>query len=144
MLCFLDITVIVITSTSHHPPSRALSSSRCNSVELSSQASRSSSVELLSQPSSSKLKESLQASKMKRKRDDQEVDDLLIKNLKALEEPTKLEDEEELFGWQMAIILRRFTARQRAHAKLKIQSLLVEIEFPDVRTGKVSSNRSVF
>ena len=60
------------------------------------------------------------------------MDDLLIKNLKALEEPTKVEDEEDLFGRQMAITLRRFPARERAKAKLKIQSLLVEIEFPDL------------
>ena len=60
------------------------------------------------------------------------MDDLLIKNLKALEEPTKVEDEEDLFGRQMVITLRRFPARERAKAKLKMQSLLVEIEFPDL------------
>ena len=59
------------------------------------------------------------------------MDKLLIKNLKALDEPTQ-EDEEEAFGRQVAIIMRCLTPRQKAQAKLKIQRMLVEIEFTDM------------
>ena len=59
------------------------------------------------------------------------MDKLLIKNLKALDEPRQ-EDEEEVFGRQVAIVMRRLTPRQKAEAKLKIQRLLVDIEFPNI------------
>ena len=99
-------------------------------------SSRQSSIEP-SQVSISQPLSPLQGFPLKRKRKDnraseQEVDNLLFKNLMALEEPSMQDDEEELFGRQVAIILRRLTARQRAQAKLKIQSLLVETEFPDM------------
>ena len=53
---------------------------------------------------------------------DEQVDNLLVRNLKALEEIcTNPLDEEDLFGHQVAATLRRFTARQKAQAKLRIQ-----------------------
>ena len=44
----------------------------------------------------------------------------------------KVEHEEELVGQHMVITLRRFHARERPQAKLKIQSLLVDIELSDL------------
>ena len=40
-------------------------------------------------------------------------------------------DEEELFGRHITAVLRRFPARQKATAKLKIEQILVDIEFPE-------------
>lgn len=39
--------------------------------------------------------------------------------------------EEELFGKTVAATLRRFSLRQRAVAKMRIQTMLLDIEFPD-------------
>lgn len=47
-------------------------------------------------------------------------------------EKSSEEDEEELFGRQIAIALRRLDPRQKAIAKLKIQSFILETEFPDI------------
>ena len=69
-------------------------------------------------------------SKRKRKGDSlNEVDQLLIKNFTALSESPE-DDEEELFGRQVAIMLRRIAPRQRAYIKLEIQSLLVDAVLP--------------
>ena len=62
----------------------------------------------------------------KRQRDDI-VDDMLIRNLSNLGEAN--DNEDELFGRQVAATLR-FTNRQKATAKLCIQSVLVDVEFP--------------
>ena len=51
-----------------------------------------------------------------------EIDDLLTRNLKTIEKTCAgLEDEEELFGHHVAANYRRFTARQKAQAKMHIQ-----------------------
>ena len=39
------------------------------------------------------------------------------------------EDEDGLFGWQLAATLRRFPSHQKAAAKLRIQQILMDIEF---------------
>ena len=69
----------------------------------------------------------------KRKRSDDksdQVDSLLMKSLSSLATPDKEEDEEDLFGRQTAMVLRRLCRRDRAQLKLRIQSLLVDAEFP--------------
>ena len=74
--------------------------------------------------------------KVKRKDKDkkgEEIDDFLTRNVKALEETCAKpkDDEEELFGHQVAVNLRRFTARQKAQAKLSIQGVIMDTEFPE-------------
>ena len=62
-----------------------------------------------------------------------EVDELLVKSLNSLQEKkakTVTIDEEGHFGKQVAASLRRYTPRQRAIAKLRIQQVLTEVEFP--------------
>ena len=56
-----------------------------------------------------------------------EIDDLLTRNLKAIEKTCAgPEDEEELFGRHVAANLRCFTARQKAQVKIRIQSVLMD------------------
>ena len=123
MLCFYHSDVDNLASS----PATSSMLSTSSPATSSMLSSRQSSVEPLPEPSQGL------PSKRKRKLDkaNEDVDSLLVRNLKALEEPLQ-EDEEELFGRQVAIALRRLTARQMAHAKLKIQSILVETEFPDL------------
>ena len=40
------------------------------------------------------------------------------------------DDEDELYGRQVAATIRRFTNREKALAKLRIQQVLLDIEFP--------------
>ena len=70
------------------------------------------------------------AKKRKIKKGD-EVEDLIVHNLQDLNNNRRVEDEDELFGQTIAATLCRFSYRQKAHAKLRIQSLLLDIEFPD-------------
>ena len=67
----------------------------------------------------------------KKSRND-DIDELLVKSLASLQEkkPKIAEDEEGLFGKQVAATLRRFTLHQKAIAKLQIQQALTTIEFP--------------
>ena len=58
-----------------------------------------------------------------------ELDDLLIRNLKEIEE--RRYDEEELYARQVAATLRRLTKRQQAVAKLRIQGVLLDVEFAE-------------
>lgn len=62
-----------------------------------------------------------------------EVDSAILKCLKGLEdkEPRML-DEEELFGMHIAAVLRRLTNRQKAIARLRIQKVLTDVEFPSL------------
>ena len=60
-----------------------------------------------------------------------DIEELIVRNLHDLNQRKKRVDEDELFGRSIAATLRRFSYRQKAHAKLKIQSLLLGIEFPD-------------
>jgi len=118
------------------PFSPSQTSSRTSSIEPCSQMSSQASSDNSQAPSNKSSKESFKGLPLKRKRkdervNDQDIDKLLVKNLKALDEPIQ-EDEEEVFGWQVAIIMRRLTPRQKAQAKLKIQRLLVDIEFPEL------------
>ena len=75
--------------------------------------------------------------KRKTSRGGDDVDDMIFKSLKGIEErrqekrSRQVEDEAELFGRLVASTLRRLSGRQQASAKLKIQQLLMDIEFPD-------------
>ena len=53
---------------------------------------------------------------------------MLICNLSNLSEAN--DNEDELFGQQVAATLQRFTNCQKATAKLRIQSVLVDVKFP--------------
>ena len=64
----------------------------------------------------------------------EEVDVALLRSLKDLEERRARrheQDEEELFGKHIAAVLRRFSPRQRAQARLRIEQVLIDVEFPD-------------
>ena len=62
-----------------------------------------------------------------------EVDEAIVCNLEELCQcqSSCTADEEELFGQAIADTLCRFNLRQRAVAKLRIQNVLMEIEFPE-------------
>ena len=60
---------------------------------------------------------------------------LILKSLKALEETVQeqqkvIEDEDELFGKQVAMVMRRLNSKQKATAKLRIQQVFLDVEFP--------------
>ena len=58
---------------------------------------------------------------------------------------TTEEDEDGLFGRQLAATLRRFPSHQKAVAKLRIQQLLMDIEFgPEVFYNATPSSYSTF
>ena len=57
------------------------------------------------------------------------MDDATLKTLHERQQRSL--DEEELFGSHIAAILRRFSKKQKAIAKLRIQEVLVDVEFPD-------------
>ena len=62
-----------------------------------------------------------------------EVDEAIVRNLEELcqRRSSCIADEEELFGQAIAATLRRFNLCQRAMAKLRIENVLMEIEFPE-------------
>ena len=67
----------------------------------------------------------------------------MLRNLKNLEKKSaQKEDEDELFGKQIAATLRRLTYRQKAHAKMRIQGVLLDIEFPAEELTQQHSNCS--
>ena len=61
------------------------------------------------------------------------MDEAIIKSLKDLEERrTRREvDENESFGRHIGAVLRRFSPRQQAQARLRIEQVLIDVEFPD-------------
>ena len=64
-----------------------------------------------------------------------EVNQAILKSLKVLEETVQeqqkiVEDEDELFGKQVAMVMRRLTMKQKATAKLRIQQVFLDVEFP--------------
>ena len=58
------------------------------------------------------------------------VDESVLKRLINSQERQK-QDEDQMFGLQVAATLRRLTNRQKADAKLRIQQVLLEVEFPN-------------
>jgi hypothetical protein len=66
-----------------------------------------------------------------KKRKISSVDHAIFKCLKHLDDKQpRLLDEEELFGMHIAAVLRRLSNRQKAMARLKIQEVLTDVEFP--------------
>lgn len=66
----------------------------------------------------------------KRSRSD-DVDELLINSISMLQENKRRKkelNEEGHFGYQVAATLRRFSPRQKAVAKLRIDQVLLDIE----------------
>ena len=64
-----------------------------------------------------------------------QVSSAILKSLKALEETVQEqqkvgEDEDELFGKQVAMVMRRLDSKQKATAKLRIQQVFLDVEFP--------------
>ena len=53
----------------------------------------------------------------------------IVNSLKGLNQK-QVSDEEELFGKHVAAVLRRLPNREKAMAKLQIQQVLTNIEFP--------------
>lgn len=60
----------------------------------------------------------------------EEVDDAILKML-ARSQDTSPTDDEEFFGRHISAALRRLGPKQRALAKLQIEQVLVNIEFPN-------------
>ena len=63
------------------------------------------------------------------------VDELIVASLNNIQERREKQvkkeiDEESHFCQQVAATLRRFTTRQKAFAKLQIEQVLVNVEFP--------------
>ena len=71
----------------------------------------------------------------KRRAKADEIDELLVKSLTTLQDnkmsKTEECDEDGYFGQQIAATLRRFTPRQKAIAKLRMQQILVDTEFSE-------------
>ena len=62
-----------------------------------------------------------------------EVEELMITELKEIQKrrtAKELTDDEGYFGQHVAATLRKFNDRQKAIAKIQIEQLLVNIEFP--------------
>ena len=61
-----------------------------------------------------------------------EVDELILRSLKGIEDKQaqRQDDEDELYGRQVAATMQCFTNREKALAKLHIQQVLLDIEFP--------------
>ena len=47
------------------------------------------------------------------------------------ERKSRLDDEDELFGRQVAATLCRFSNKQKAHVKVRMQTVLLDTEFPE-------------
>ena len=72
------------------------------------------------------------SAKKKKTKTADEAEELIIHTLQDLNERRgKVDDEDKHFGRAVAATLHRFSNRQKAYAKLRIQSLLLDIEFPD-------------
>ena len=72
-------------------------------------------------------------SKKRKTKNSDEVETIIVRTLKRIEErraERQVEDEEELFGRQIAATLRRLNCRQKAMVKLIFQQVLMDIEFP--------------
>ena len=70
------------------------------------------------------------------------MDDLIMTSLKSLQERRhgkEALDEAGHFGHQIAATLRRFSPRQMAQAKLQIEQVLFNIEFPSDQSPSYSN-----
>ena len=83
-------------------------------------------------PSKRQLETPGKQSSKKQKNEDL-IDGLLIQTLGQINTETK-DDEDNLFGRQVSATLRRLSRHQKAIAKLQIQSVLLNVEFPGPAT----------
>ena len=64
-----------------------------------------------------------------------DIDEAIVASLKELRERhvarSAVIDEQVIFGKHFSAILRRFTPCQQAQARLRIEQVLVDIEFPE-------------
>lgn len=80
-------------------------------------------------------------SSIKKRGRDTEINELLISSLASAQaKKPKVNDEEGYFGQVIAATIRRLTPRQKAMAKLRIQQVLTDIEFPPDYTPGVANN----
>ena len=70
-------------------------------------------------------------------RGNDDLDELLIKNMQHMQQ--RIDDEDAMFGRQVAATLRRLTNRQKAIAKLRIHGVLLDTEFPEQFTPQPST-----
>lgn len=83
---------------------------------------------------------SLQSKREKKDRQD-EVDEAILKSLNQMEEgrtQRRKEDEEDFFEKHVAAVLRRLPDRARAIARLHIEQVLLEAEFPDPDASRMT------
>ena len=78
-----------------------------------------------------------------------EIDEAILRSLKDIkerysEQQQEIETEEALFGRQVAAVLHRLAPRQKAVAKLRIQQILTDAEFPDKAAIAMPMNFSSF
>ena len=63
-----------------------------------------------------------------------EVDEVILGSMRDLHERCSrrgVADEHKLFGQHIAAVLRGFNRRQQAHARLRIEQVLIDVEFPE-------------
>ena len=63
-----------------------------------------------------------------------EVDEVILGSLRDLHERRSrrgVADEHELFGQHIAAVLRGFNRRQQVQARLRIEQVLIDVEFPE-------------
>ena len=81
------------------------------------------------------IKDEVETSTKKKVSKDGELgEEYIIRSLKSIENrrtQRQDEDEDQLFGRQIATTLHRLTSRQKATAKLRIQQILIDVEFLD-------------
>lgn len=109
----------------------AISGSSSSSPAPLESSSRSLSRDQISRPSSKKKKLSK----------DSEVDDAILQSLKDISarRSDHVPDEEELFSGSVAAVLRRLQPHQKAVARLRIQQVLIDIEFPEPANNTMHS-----
>ena len=76
--------------------------------------------------------------KRRRTSEDKDNDKLLLDAILARPDNPRLEDEFESFGRSVGATLRRLEPRLQAEAKVKIQQLLLDVEFGETDTDTAS------
>ena len=63
---------------------------------------------------------------------------MIISSLRSIgdKRAQRQDEEDELFGRQVGATLRRLSNRQKSQAKLRIQQILMDVEFPDEQANE--------